>query len=132
MRENGTDRDVALQMVSLLTDINTALTNINDHKFVPHILTQPTDQEGAVGSDVTFTVVADNVKSYQWQFKASEQSGSWQNSTGESATTASRTVTVASSNYYRNIFRCKITGLDNSVIYTDIVKILEPEPEPEG
>lgn len=129
MRENGTDRDIALQMVTLLDDINTALVNINDHKFVPHILTQPTDQEAALNSTATFTISANNVKSYQWQFKASEQTGSWTNSGAESATTTAYSVTVSSSNYYNNIFRCKITGLDNSVIYSDVVKITQPEAE---
>lgn len=126
MRENGTDRDIALQMVSLLGDINTALVNINDHKFVPHILTQPTDQEGAIGDSVTFSVVANNVKAYQWQFQATESSN-WTNSSGEDANTANRTLTVSTNNFYRNRFRCKITGLDDSVIYTDVVKITEPE-----
>ena len=131
MKDNGTDRDIALQMVTLLGDINTALVNINDHKFVPHILTQPTDQEGEVGGTVTFSVVANNVKAYQWQFQPTGDD-TWKNSSGDDANTASRTVTVATSNYYRNRFRCQITGLDNSVIYTDVVKITQPEPEPEG
>ena len=131
MKDNGTDRDIALQMVSLLSDINTALTNINDHKFVPHILTQPTDQEAGLNEDATFTVVANNVKAYQWQYQTVE-GAAWNNSSAEDATTASRTVTVTSNNYYKNRFRCQITGLDNSVIYTNVVKITAPEPEPEG
>lgn len=131
MKDNGTDRDIALQMVSLLSDINTALTNINDHKFVPHILTQPTDQEGEIGDTVTFSVVANNVKAYQWQFQTVE-GATWTNSSAEDATTASRTLTIATTNYYKNRFRCKITGLDDSVIYTDVVKITQPEPEAEG
>lgn len=129
MKDNGTDRDIALQLVSLLGDINTALVNINDHKFVPHVLTQPTDQEGDLNSTVTFTISANNVKSYQWQYKASEQTGSWTNSSAESATTTAYSVTVSTSNYYNNRFRCKITGLDNSIIYSDVVKITQPEAE---
>ena len=84
-----------------------------------------------MNEDATFSVVADNVKAYQWQFQAVE-GATWNNSSAEDATTASRTVTVTTNNYYKNRFRCQITGLDNSVIYTNVVKITAPEPEPEG
>ena len=118
MRENGTDRDVALQMVSLLTDINTALVNINDHKFVAHILTQPTDQTGSVGDTVTFSVVADNVKAYQWQYKRPDQGG-FINTTGLTGyDTDTLTVPITA---VRNgwLFRCAVTGLDNNIVYSD-------------
>lgn len=118
MKDNGTDRDIALQMVSLLSDINTALTNINDHKFVPHILTQPTDQTGAVGDTVTFSVVADNVKEYQWQYKRPDQGG-FINTTGLTGyNTDTLTVPVTA---VRNgwLFRCAVTGLDNNIVYSD-------------
>lgn len=125
MRENGTDRDIALQMVSLLNDINTALVNINDHKFVPHIITQPTDQEVAVGGTVTLAVVANNVKSYQWQYLPAGTTQSWTNSSMSGSTTATMTFTAASNRYLT--YRCKITGLNNAVIYTNPVTVTQPE-----
>ena len=36
--------------------------------FIPAILRQPEDQAGRVGQTVTFTVEAENVASYRWQF----------------------------------------------------------------
>ena len=127
MKDNGTDRDVALQMVSLLGDINTALVNINDHKYVPHILTQPTDQEVAIGDSVTLAVVANNAKSYQWQYLTESATPTWTNSGLTGSTNASFTFTAAANRYHS--YRCKITGLDNSVIYSNAVAVTQPEAQ---
>ena len=118
MKDNGTARDIALQLVTLLGDINTAIVNINDHKFVAHILTQPTNQSGTVGDTVTFSVVADNIKSYQWQYKRPDQAG-FINTTGlVGYDTDTLTVPVTA---VRNgwLFRCAVTGLDNNIVYSD-------------
>lgn len=118
------DRD---QSVSLLGKIKTMLqliTTINDHCFVPHIITQPTDQTVAIGSDCTFALTAVNVAEYKWQLKGASM-GNWISSTATGYNTDTLTLEVASKHYGYQ-YRCKITGLDGSVIYSDIVHIIEP------
>ena len=126
MSNNGTDRDLALSLVSKLTTCATTLESINDTKYAPHITTQPVDAEGEVNTNVTFTVVADHVKSYQWQRKSGSQ---WNNAQSTGNKTATVTVAITSSSLYNTPFRCEITGLDGTVIYTDTVTVLEPEAE---
>lgn len=129
MSNNGTDRDIALQLVSAVTAINTALVNINEKTFVPHIITQPTDQVVAVGSTASFTVVADNVKSYQWQNKLKQYpQNPWNNYTAltPSAFTDTLQITIVNNTYYQDEYRCEITGKDGSKIYTDAVTASAP------
>lgn len=125
MSNNGTDRDVALLIADAFSAIQTAIQTINNNLYVPHITEQPTDVTAAVGASVTFDVTANNVKSYRWQYKSSEESETWLNASAES-TTSSYTFTMAS-NRYAWRFRCQITGLNNDVIYTDTVKVIQPE-----
>lgn len=132
MNNNGTDRDVAMSFVSLLNDITTLLGSLNDNLFVPHIITQPTNQTGAVDSNVVFSVVANNVRSYAWQYKTNA-STTWRDM--HSGTTGSDTDTITipvTATRYTYSYRCHITGKDGSEINTDTVQILEPAPEPEG
>lgn len=127
MRENGTDRDIALSLVSQLGTIAEKVSQINDNLFVPHITTQPTDQEGAVDATVSFHVVANNVAAYQWQVKIREDA-SWFDSNSEGATTDTLAIEVTTTRY-AYFYRCKITGKDGSIIYSNTVRILQPEAQ---
>lgn len=120
-----TDRDIFSQIVTLISECKTLIETINDNKYVPHIITQPVDFVGAVDDRATFTVVANNVKGYQWQVR-DIAGGTWANSgsTGNKTDTLSLTVTSARYNYR---YRCVITGLDNSQIFTNEVKMVRPE-----
>ena len=131
MKDNGTDRDIALAFVTVVDDLATLLGTLNDNLFVPHIVTQPTNQTGAVDTNVTFTVVANNVRTYEWQYHPSG-SATWREMHGDTsgADTSSLTVAVTSTRYGYS-YRCKITGKDGSIIATNTVKIIEPEPEPD-
>lgn len=126
MRENGTDRDVALSIKNELSALNdalsTAATNIAYPK--PIILRQPVDTIVPSGSVAYFSVVAGNVSAYQWQVKEGED-GEWANSssTGNKKATVQMSVSAP---FYSRFFRCAITGTDESVIYTDTVHIIEP------
>lgn len=125
MNDKGMDRDVALALAAELSSISAAVAQINDNEFVPHIVTQPTDQEVAVGGTCTFTVVANNVKAYQWQVKTSS-TADWKNS----LFSGNKTDTLAfptQSSHYGYQYRCEITGKDNSVIYTNEVQPILPE-----
>lgn len=132
MKDNGTDRDIAQAFVSVVNDLATLLGTLNDNLYVPHIVTQPTDQTGAVGSNITFTVEANNVVKYEWQYMTNA-STTWRDmhSGATGADTASVTIPVTETRYTYE-YRCHMTGKDGSIINTDRVKILAPAPEPEG
>ena len=123
MKDNGTDRDVALLILSGLDSCATLVTSINDNLYVPHIVTQPTNQEGAVGDTVTFTVEANNVSAYKWQYKAQ----TWHPALGTN-TESSYSLEVTEQRYGYE-YRCQITGKDGSVIYTNAVHMVAPEAE---
>lgn len=120
--KNETDRDLAEQLTDLISECKTLIETINDNKFVPHITTQPVNYTGAIGDTITFTVDATNVKSYQWQFNNYPNAGSWRTSTlaGANTNTLTFEFTSVRLNYQ---YRCQITGLDNSVIYSDAVHL---------
>lgn len=121
--DHGTDRDVALAIVSALDSCASLVASVNDNLYVPHITTQPTNQEGDIGDTVTFTVAGNNIAAYQWQYKSG---GVWANSSSTGNQTASMEVEV-NENRYGYLYRCMITGKDGSTIYTDEVKITRPE-----
>lgn len=125
MSNNGTDRDIALQIAGLFHDVSELVATVNDNKYVPHITTQPTDFEGAIGTAATFSVVANNVKSYQWQYRINT---SWSNSSASGNATSTMSIAITEDRYAQR-YRCKITGLNNSVIHTDEVKMVAPTPE---
>ena len=126
MRENGTDRDVALAMLSTLTDINTAISTINNNLFNPIIITQPSDVPDAViGTTVSFSVVAVNVQTYQWQSRRSSTGGYTDSSLpGYNTDTLSPEVTSAR---FDIIYRCKMTSAQGNIVYTNEVRMYPPE-----
>lgn len=126
MSKNGTDRDIALAILTQLTALDTALSQYNRNLYAAIIFTQPTDQTAAIGTDAVFTISAGNVASYQWQYKSTPEDPYWSDSGLSGATTDTFTVSVTDYRY-DYIYRCKITGKDGSVIYSNEVHILEPE-----
>lgn len=85
------------------------------------ILEQPHDVEASIGADGTFSVVARGASGYVWQYWT-PNNPTWRNS---SATTSDYTLEVTEARYtYR--YRCKVTGLDGSVIYSHQVKYVRP------
>lgn len=127
MRDNGTDRDVAMLILNGLTSCKNLIASINDNLYVPHIVTQPTNQTVALNETATFSVVANNAVSYQWQYATGMAPDTWNNSTGPGATTDTYTVTPTIDAHYNNVYRCQITGKDGSVIYTNTVQALRPD-----
>ena len=71
------------------------------------IITQPQSAKVAIGETVTFTVEAENVKSYRWQY-STNKGATWVNS---SNTTNTMSYTVSASNKTM-LRRCELTGLD--------------------
>lgn len=90
----------------------------------PTIVEQP--QNAAVSSKTdtaVFHVKADDVKSYQWQFSRNN-GATWQSAGFSGSRTPEMTVELNASrmNY---IFRCELTGMDDTKLYTDTVKAEE-------
>ena len=126
---NGTDRDIALQIVADMETISEKIAAINNNLYHVVILTQPTDQTVALNDSGTFTVVAANVTAYQWQYQAGGM-GDWldlSSTTFPTAVTASLGVPVGNAGIYLRTYRCKMTGKDGEYVYSNVVKVLEPE-----
>lgn len=127
--DHGTDRDVALSMVTALNSCAELIASINDNLYVPHITTQPTDMEVAAGETATITVVANNVSTYEWQYRTANNP-TWREmfsgATGANTASVSFEVTATRQTY---LYRCLITGKDGSEITTNNVHITEPEAE---
>ena len=120
-----TDRDLLEKIVDFIEDALTLIQTINDNKYVPHITTQPTDITAALDEVIYFTLTANNVKEYQWQYQNIGQT-TWRNTTLNGYNTNSLRV-VTTEARYGMLFRCVITGLDDSVIYSNEVTIIPPE-----
>ena len=118
--DHGTDRDVAQLILSALTSTAELVASINDNLYVPHIVTQPVDFAGTIGGNAVFTIVANNVAAYMWQIQ-NAQSGNWIN-LGDGYTEPTLTFEVTESRI-GNKYRCRITGKDNSRIFSDVVQL---------
>ena len=123
---NGTDRDIALQIVADMETISEKVAAINNNLYHVVILTQPTDQTVALNGTCTFTVVAANVTAYQWQYQAGG-TGDWINSPITGADTDTLTFTVGNTGIYQRTYRCKMTGKDGEDVVTNTVKVIDPE-----
>ena len=119
-------RDTALKILGKLQNLKLVISNAKKDaqiltRTIPVILEQPQSYVGAAGGQANFTVIAENVAGYQWQTKkkVNEQ---WGNSgiAGNKTDTIHPSITAAYTEYE---YRCKITGIDESVIYSDVVDI---------
>ena len=118
MNNNGTDRDIALSMVGIMDNIQTLIETINTNISAPVIITQPVSIENvSLNDSVTFSVVAKNAVAYQWQLLIPGHAG-WENSQASGSTNSTWTFSAGPANYADRKYRCKITGIDNSVIYS--------------
>lgn len=121
---SGTDRDIEKQIVALCAESLTILQSITHNLYGPRITTQPTDATVAIGQRALFTVIAENVRSYKWQVKVPD--GEWTDS-GSPGNATYRLNVEATEARYTYQYRCKITGLDGTIIYSDAVKMVPPD-----
>lgn len=84
------------------------------------ITQQPENVTAKLKESVTFTVVAENAETYQWQY--TKNGKTWNKSTATGATTDTLSIKVSNTNS-ANQYRCKITGIDGTVAYTDTVSV---------
>lgn len=88
------------------------------------IRTQPVDIVAAESVSVAFTVDATGVASYQWQVTLNNGL-TWNDSSAGGNKTNTFSISVTT-NKYDYLYRCKLTGEDGSVLYTNNVRILKP------
>ena len=91
------------------TSTCTFTVTVNDGQL-PLITSQPVAQTSCVGSSATFTVIANNAASYQWQIFTA---GAWNNITG--ATSSVYTVNNLTTAMNTNTYRVIVNGVCSSV-----------------
>ena len=86
------------------------------------ITTQPADINANAGDTVTFSVVATGVASYQWQVGGTN-GANWTDLTwtGSNSSSMSRTMNETNIKY---VYRCRLTGSDGTVLYTNTIKFI--------
>lgn len=86
------------------------------------IYNQPSPVTAAAGSTAVFRITATGlVRSYQWEYRTSAD-GSWANATasGNKTRTLKVPATIARNGYQ---YRCKVTGTDGTVKYSNAAKL---------
>lgn len=112
-------RDLALKVLAFVKGVRQALADLMDTMF---IIYQPKYFTGSIGDMATYTVVAMNVDTYQWEV-SSDGGTTWTNSTLSTANTPEISIKVSNSNKTR-LWRCALTDENGNTIYSDIVGII--------
>lgn len=84
------------------------------------ITEQPQQVTSGIKAPVAFHVEAENAASYQWQY--SKDGEKWYSSSASTAKSDTLAITVSKTNY-KNVYRCKVTGKDGQVLYSETVGI---------
>ena len=92
------------------------------------IIAQPQNAQGKIGDTVSFTVEAENVAAYQWQY--SKDGGETFRNTGVSGSktqTMLIQLTATTATYY---WRCKLTGEDGEEVFSEAVSLYPMHERP--
>lgn len=93
------------------------LSNVN-------VTAMPVDFTGAIGQTATFSVTAENVASYQWQWRYADHSSNWTNTTAAGNTTESISVEITAARLTYE-YRCVMRDASRNAAYTDTVRIIQ-------
>lgn len=93
------------------------LSNVN-------VTAMPVDFTGAIGQTATFSVTAENVASYQWQWRYADHSSNWTNTTATGNTTESISVEITAARLTYE-YRCVMRDASGNAAYTDTVRIIQ-------
>ena len=113
------------QYSCVITDANGNTLRTDEVTLTLFAITkQPESVTASVGDTVTFSVEATSVENYQWRYSA-DGGTTWMSLSGDNFPGAStNTVTfVVTEVRMKNLYRCKLTGTNGDVIYTDAVQI---------
>ena len=129
----GTLTEGWYDMIAMPTGVADKWRNGTASSLPPIILQQPEDCYVAKGSgshpitgttnwseSFTFTVEAENVASYQWQYR--QPNGEWADNTGTGYNTKSYTQKY-NAQRLSFLYRCVLTGADGTVVYTRTVRL---------
>lgn len=123
------DRDISKLLVSFLCNMRNVINQAKQlsqilTREIPVIIEQPENQTTRLNQYVTFTVKAENISSYQWQFLNPSVSDDWRSSTAQGNQTDSLYIQATNARFAMS-FKCKMTGIDGTVIYSDVVKMVK-------
>ena len=93
------------------------------------ITTQPTNATGEAEEEVTFTIAATGeTPSYQWKSRDKDSTDDWADSTESGNATDTLTLEITEANLALE-FCCVVTDVDSNTVTSDIVYLIEEEPE---
>ena len=117
-------RDLVVKLLTKLKSLRTTVREAKQQAQImtrsyPVIIEQPVNYKGSLGDTASFHVEAVNIASYLWQNKGT---GNWLSPSlpGVQTDTLNAEITSARLKF---LYRCKLTGIDGTVIYTDEVKM---------
>ena len=128
--DKESNRDVYAGLLSKVKSLGASVKNALMQaqvltRSIPVILEQPEDIYGAVNTTSYFEVIAENIDSYQWQYKR-KTSSTWSNSTLTGNKTKKLPITITPDRTLYE-YRCKLTGINDDVIYTNVVNVYVTE-----
>ncbi len=85
------------------------------------IILQPLSVSADIGDTVSFSVGARNAAAYQWYY-SKDGGAKWYKSSASGNQSDTLTITLKSNNV-DNVYRCKVSGLDGSVQYTNVAGV---------
>ena len=88
------------------------------------VTAMPQDFTGAIGQTATFTVTAENVASYQWQWRYADHSRDWTDTTAAGNKTASISMEITAARLTYE-YRCVMLDSAGNAAYTNPVRIIE-------
>ena len=88
------------------------------------VTAMPVDFTGAIGQTATFSVTAENVASYQWQWRYADHSRGWTDTTAAGNKTASISVEITAARLAYE-YRCVMLDNAGNAAYTDTVRIIQ-------
>ena len=121
------NRDVMEKFIDKLKSIGEVINEVKKQaqiltREIPVILEQPEDFYGVNEAEGYFEVTAVNISAYRWQ-RQRKGLTEWTNLTHSPGADTNKVLFDVSTDRAKYNYRCKLTGIDESVIYTDSVTV---------
>ena len=125
--ENDGKRDIWEAFLEKLLAFKTVVENALKYaqvmtREIPVILDQPVDFYGENEAEGYFEVIAENISDYRWQ-RQRKGLTEWTNLTHSPGADTNKVLFDVSTDRAKYNYRCKLTGIDESVIYTKSVTV---------
>ena len=121
------NRDVMEKFIDNLKSLGETINEVKKQaqiltREVPVILEQPEDFYGVIEAAGYFQVTAVNISAYRWQ-RQRKGLTEWTNLSHSPGADTNKVLFDVSTDRAKYNYRCKLTGIDESVIYTDSVTV---------